>query len=175
MSRAKKPKFDPSSQRANFKTRRTLLDGVLEMAHTFLQSVREALACNQLKEILSSLDLQTQELVLVASLGLEGVDSLRLASQLVPKEYPQRDRVGYVAAILNAVLSTPVENDVVVVMMNAVERLPFYDHHAAPQSYMSVLRFISQATGVAHTQHSWHHPSPTVSMSTVRSTDQLTP
>lgn len=120
---------------------------------------------------MSSLDLQTQELVLVASLGLEGVDSLRLASQLVPKQYPQGDRVGYVAAILNTVLSTRVENDVVV-MMNAMERLPFYDHHVAPQSYMSVLRFVSQATGVAHT---WDHPSPTVSMSTVKGTDQLTP
>ncbi len=63
MSRAKKPKFDPSSQRANFKAKRTVLDGILQTAHAFRQSVREALACDELEEIVSSLDLHTQELL----------------------------------------------------------------------------------------------------------------
>ncbi len=101
--RTKKKRFDPLTQRAKFRVRHTLVDQISETGQAFISAVREALTSNELNSVLSSLDLQTRELVLVASLGLEGVECVRVASQLVPHQFPERDRLGYVTDILKTI------------------------------------------------------------------------
>ncbi len=150
---AKKPRFDPASQRAKFRARHILIEGVAQKAKAFISTVREAALCSieELEYILSSLDPQSEELVLVALLGLEGVDCEHNASQMVPQQFPRTDRLGYVVGILNAVISTPMPDGIVSPVMAAVERLSYYQHHIPPRSYMSALRSVSQATGIAQT------------------------
>ncbi len=70
-------------------------------------AAREAMASEEIDRITDTIDPLTLDLLLVASSGLDTMDCLRVALQMVPIQFPSQDRIGYMCNIARSLPAPP--------------------------------------------------------------------
>lgn len=155
----KRPRFDPerclSNVRAHLDLQKRLEDAYRNLLSLSNQVVRSPVAA----KVLGAVDIEVKELTLGAYLGMEGLDCLRTAVQMVPETFPRQLKTCYVSEILKSVcVPSDVEPRVERHISPAVvdKLLPscakgYFQRAASPRSYMEELRKVSENTGKAHT------------------------
>ena len=97
-------------------------------------------------------------LCLVAFLGLEGVECLRMANHLVPQSFVGL-RNGYITRIVNTVMPSPITPLKSCQLLSIISSLPFFKRKSSIEGYCSELHSLSMSTGKAHILPSFHHQS----------------
>ena len=131
-----------------------MVENLQDNARAFRDSVRTAIVLegDTFRDVVKRCDPFTQELLLTALLGLEGVDCVRAAMQLVPDQF-LTEKMRYVRVIAEAVVPivSQLNDDQFNAIASAVQRSTFYQHDALLRSYYPHLRAISDSSGIAHT------------------------
>ena len=140
----KRVRFDPSLQREQFHARRRMEDEVTTNRKVLRVCIKQGFNLAG-AELLDSLSCKDLDLALVALLGLRGVCTLLVSLEAVPSEMLAEDRIHYITNIVNHGVSSEVHFDQSVIQSLIPLVEPLRD------GGVSILRKVSQSTGVAHT------------------------
>lgn len=133
--------------------KRSVSENVSAAASTFFDACSSPLCCGTLLEASSSWDVRVCESFLVARLGLTGVEGLRLANRLLPKQYGTR-RNQLAADIINS-LVTATGDDTAVTGTDCGVLLAFVEEKCPLYCNLSVadhLRRLSQLKGAPYNE-----------------------
>lgn len=136
-------KFDPLSLRTAFEKQRTLTSSFNEAYDRFAQTI----TCDSISVISNlSPNSRRMDVLLVHLFGLKGVESLKLAVKLIPKEVPQSERLCYIKNIVTSVLPDEITltDYYVGILIKLLDGSPEYNIN-------STLRTLSDTTGTAYT------------------------
>ena len=91
-------------------------------------------------------------LCLVAFIGLEGIDCLRLVHQLVPESFLDLQAV-YITRIVNSVLQAnqSLSSTKCSQLTSLMKDIPFFQRKSTTDGYLKELQSLSMSTGKAHT------------------------
>ena len=149
MSRKKlRLSFDPLTLRTNFMKQKTATAAFTEAYEKFSQDISEIIIDGGISFI-ADLDpnLRSVELLLVHLFGINGVNCIKSAVRLVPKEIPDNERIKYIEKIISAAVKTDdeiAENDVSI-LIKKMDLNPTFDMN-------NVLHDLSESSGTAYTQ-----------------------
>lgn len=143
MSR-KKMRFDPLTIRTTFQRQKTFLAAFSEAYGKFSQAISEI---DDGISILADLDpnLRSTEVLLVFLFGINGVNCMKSAVRLVPKEIPHSERIRYIKNILSAVKTDEITENDVSILIKTMDLHPNFDIN-------NVLCNLSESSGTAYTQ-----------------------
>ena len=148
MERAKRIKFDPSlakTRALESATVRKYVQEIEQAVHSLTSCTTSAVALNLPAECCE----RNIELILVSRLGLSGVECMRTAASMVPKNFLGR-RTEFVTAIFNETSGQSLLCDSCEAYLSLLEKCPAYTAQAEPQLKMKHLAHLSEVKGISH-------------------------
>ena len=148
----RKAVFNPTVAEARASKFLQLRRQLCDAYEAFTVAAQKVVDSGQFVTVLENCTVAQTELCLVSYLGLEGVDCLRLATDIVPVSFLQL-REQYVARIVKSVVTDKPNIDAAKCrqLMTLLKTNYFTKRRTDPTCYSEELRMVSESTGKAHT------------------------